>query len=174
MNKLNRIKAFVSDWTNESLAFLLLRLWLGMRALVTGLEKFSGTVKEEVTRINEFTELEETTTITYKDYGFSHYHAVPENLQSKLEAEPLLPAFLSTPYYAILGYLLVVLGITLLLGVCLRTSLVVMGLLYTSLTYGLILINQDGGIAWLGIHLGLIVAALLLEKHKRLALYPKC
>ena len=33
--------------------------------------------------------------------------------------------------------------------------------------------NQDGGIAWLGTHILLIVAALLLEKHKKLVLFPK-
>ena len=166
------LKVF-TGWTNEQLAFLLLRLWLAMRALLTGLEKFSGTATREVVTINEFTELEETTTIAYKAYGVSHYKAIPDVLKEQFTGQPLLPEFMTGPYYAILGYLLVLLGITLFLGICLRTSLFVMGLLYISLTYGLILIKQDGGIAWLGIHLLLIVGALLLEKHKRLVIFPR-
>ena len=167
------MKNILSGWTNENWGFLLLRLWLGMRALITGLQKFSGTATKEIVRINEFTELEETVTVSYKTYGVSHYHAIPDSLKEQFAGQPLLPEFMCGPYYAILGPLLLLLGITTLLGVCLRTSLVVMGLLYISLTYGLILINQDGGIAWLGTHVLLIVAALLLEKHKKLVLFPK-
>jgi len=160
-------------WTNEELGFLLLRLWLAMRAIVTGLQKFAGIETEEVIRINEFTELEETVTVSYRTYGLEHYHAIPDSLREQFADQPLLPAFMTGPYYAILGYALVVLGITLLLGICTRASLFLMGLLFTSLTFGLILINQDGGIAWLGIHILLVVAALLLEKHKRLVLLPR-
>ena len=167
------MKNLLSGWTNENWSFLLLRLWLAMRAILTGLEKFSGTVTKELIQINEFTEIEETITISYKTYGISHYHAIPDSLKEQFSGQPLLPAFVSVPYYAVLGYLLVLLGLTLLLGVCVRTSLVLMGFLYMSLTYGLVLINQSGGVAWLGIHMLMIVAALVLEKHKRLVLYPK-
>lgn len=169
----NPSNGLFQGWTNESLGFLLLRLWLGMRSLITGLEKFSGTATREIVQINEFTELEETVTISYKAYGLSHYHAIPDSLKEQFDKQPLLPDFLTGPYYALLGYLLLILGITLLLGVCVRSTLFVMGLLYISLTFGLILINQDGGIAWLATHILLIVAALLLEKHKRLVLFPK-
>jgi thiosulfate dehydrogenase [quinone] large subunit len=45
-----------------------------------------------------------------------------------------------------------------------------MGLLYVSLTVGLILIKQDSGIAWLAIHIGLIAYALTLTKYNRFAI----
>ena len=48
-----------------------------------------------------------------------------------------------------------------------------MGLLYTSLTFGLILIKQDAGIAWLGTHIIMIVAALALAKYNRFAILKK-
>jgi thiosulfate dehydrogenase [quinone] large subunit len=48
-----------------------------------------------------------------------------------------------------------------------------MGLLYTSLTFGLILIKQDAGVAWLGIHILMIVAALALANYNRFALLKK-
>ena len=166
-------KGIFQMWTNEELGFLLLRLWLAMRAFITGLQKFAGVETREIVQINEFTELEETVTISYRTYGLDHYHAIPDSLKEQFADQPLLPAFFTGPYYAVLGYVLLILGITLFLGVCTRTTLFLMGLLYTSLSFGLILINQDGGIAWLGIHILLIVAALLLEKHKRLVLFPK-
>lgn len=162
-----------SGWTGEALGFFCIRIWLGLRALLAGVEKFSGTKEVERTVINEFTELEETVTETVKVYGVEHYQAIPESLEAQFAAEPLLPGFLTSPFYAVLGYLLIVLGMTTLLGVCLRTTLMLTALVYTLLTVGLILINQSGGVAWLGIHVGLAAIALMLVKHQRLALVPK-
>jgi len=47
-------------------------------------------------------------------------------------------------------------------------------LIYVALTVGLILIKQDDGVAWLGIHMALIAFALILAKHNRFALFKKC
>jgi thiosulfate dehydrogenase [quinone] large subunit len=49
----------------------------------------------------------------------------------------------------------------------------VQGLLYCSLTVGLILLKQDGGIAWLAIHVLLIVVALMSVKHNRFQILAK-
>lgn len=48
-----------------------------------------------------------------------------------------------------------------------------MGILYTSLTFGLILIHQDSGIAWLGTHMLLIALALIYSDQDRFALALK-
>ena len=61
----------------------------------------------------------------------------------------------------------------LLLGLGTRLSLFLQGLLYIALTVGLILIKQDDGVAWLGIHIALITLALMLAKHNKLALLKK-
>jgi thiosulfate dehydrogenase [quinone] large subunit len=63
--------------------------------------------------------------------------------------------------------------VLILLGLFYRTSLFLLGLLYISLTWGLILIKQDDGVSWLGVHMILIVAALALAKHNRLAILKK-
>ena len=73
----------------------------------------------------------------------------------------------------VLGPSLLLLGFTLLLGICTRASLFAMGLLYTSLTFGLILIKQDAGVAWLGIHIIMIVIALVLARYNRLVITNK-
>ncbi len=48
-----------------------------------------------------------------------------------------------------------------------------MGLLYTALTAGLILIKQDAGITWLGVHILLVTYALFHVRHNRLELFRK-
>jgi thiosulfate dehydrogenase [quinone] large subunit len=48
-----------------------------------------------------------------------------------------------------------------------------LGLLYISLTWGLILIKQDEGVAWLGVHMIMVVMALMLSEHNRLSLLKK-
>ena len=61
----------------------------------------------------------------------------------------------------------------LLVGLGTRVSLFLQGLLYIGLTAGLILIKQDDGIAWLGIHVALVAFALILSQHNRLCLLKK-
>lgn len=72
-----------------------------------------------------------------------------------------------------LGPALLILGLTVLLGVATRFSLFAMGLLYTSLTFGLILLKQDAGIAWLATHIVLIAMALALSQYNRWAVTSK-
>ena len=73
----------------------------------------------------------------------------------------------------ILGPALILLGLTLLLGIATRFSLFAMGLLYTSLTFGLILLKQDAGVAWLAAHVILIVMALALAQYNRFTILKK-
>ncbi len=157
----------------SSCAFILLRLWLGLRAIITGLEKFAGKVSEQKPLLDEFGQPDingAMVAVDHKVYALKYYQGLPTALQAKFAAEPLLPAFLLTPYGATLGYALIIAGVTLLLGIATRTSLLVHGLIYLSLSFGLILINESAGVAWLAIHLLLVVAALGLASHNRFTL----
>jgi len=154
-------------------AFLLLRLWLAMRAIATGVEKFAGKISEQKPLLDEFGQPDMNGTmvaVEHKVYALKYYQGIPAALQSKFAAEPLLPAFLLKPYGALLGYVLIIAGVTLLLGIATRTSLFIHGLIYISLSFGLVLINESGGVAWLAIHMLLVVAALALASHNRFAL----
>jgi len=165
-----------ADTLGPSLAILVLRVWLGARALLTGIEKFAGTKVVEKPLLDEFGEPDINGTmieVQEKVYGLSHYHGVPAALMDKFKAEPLIPNFALPLYDWLLGPLLLVLGITTLLGFCTRISLFAMGLLYTSLTFGLILIKQDGGVAWLGVHLILIAIGLVYARYNRFAVGAK-
>jgi thiosulfate dehydrogenase (quinone) large subunit len=159
--------------TGSTLAFLVLRLWLGLRSLVTGIEKFSDvrTVQEPLLDATGNPDPSGAVVeVQHKFYGFSAYRAIPDSLRDKFAQEPMLPNFLTTPFYAVLGWALIIFGITLLIGAFTRVSLFVMGILYVALTIGLILIKQDAGVSWLAIHIALVAYALSLSKHNRFAI----
>ena len=163
--------------SGETLAFLTLRIWLGARALGTGIEKYTETIRKQVPLIDPATGMEDPSgamiEVTQKVYGLSHYKALPSALATKLANEPLLPDWAMSLFSACLGPALLILGLTTLLGVATRTSLFLQGLLYTALMYGLLLIGQDNGVAWLGTHVLLVAGALVLVAHNRFALWKK-
>ena len=154
---------------------LLLRLWLAVRAIQTGLEKFSGTkAADQVVNINgKANEYGLTAAGSIKNYALTNYHGVPEALMKKFEEEPLMLKSALALYDKMLGPALLLLGVTILLGIASRTSLFLLGLLYISLTWGLILIKQDEGVSWLGVHMILVVMALMLSENNRFALLKK-
>jgi len=162
-----------TNW-DATLAFWVLRLWLAVRAIVTGIEKYSTTVITQKPLIDPTTGMEDPSgalvDVASKAYALTNYHAVPPSMADKFAGEPLLPALLLKPFYFLLGPVLILLGLMLLVGLGTRISLFLQGLLYVALTVGLILIHEDGGVAWLGIHLALIAVALLLARHNRYCL----
>lgn len=154
----------------------LARIWLGVRAVQTGIEKYATTkIATAAVKVDGVANTEglQAPTETGKIYALYGYHGVPAGLMKKFEAEPLMLKWALPLYDKVLGPALIVLGAMILLGLLYRTSLFLLGLLYVSLTWGLILIKQDDGVSWLGVHMILIVAALALANHNRLALLKK-
>jgi thiosulfate dehydrogenase [quinone] large subunit len=161
-----------------SLAFLVLRGWLAVRAIATGIEKF-GTFKTiQKPLIDPTTGMEDPSgamiDVKIKFYALTNYSGIPAPLKPKFANEPLLPPFAMTAFDHLLGPTLIITGVMLLLGLGTRLSLFIQGLIYIALTAGLILIKQDDGISWLGIHVALIAFALMLAKHNKFALLKKC
>ncbi|MEM7672268.1 MAG: hypothetical protein AAF212_02890 [Verrucomicrobiota bacterium] len=158
-----------------TLGMLLLRLWLAMRSIQAGIEKYAGTsAGAKPVNIdgapNDYGLTEATSS---KVYSLDNYQGVPAALYDKFKDEPFIPEWGLNLYNIILGPALIILGITLLLGLATRFTLFAMGLLYSSLTFGLILLKQDAGIAWLGTHIIMIVMALALAKYNRFAILKK-
>lgn len=158
-----------------SLAALLARLWLGVRALQTGIEKFAGTTTGEaaVTIDGQPNTYGLTDATATKSYALDHYQGVPAALYDKFAGEPLMAGWSLKLFDKLLGPALILLGLTILLGIASRLSLFALGLLYIALTWGLVLIGENAGVAWLGVHLVLIVAALALVRHDRLRILKK-
>jgi thiosulfate dehydrogenase [quinone] large subunit len=156
-------------------ASLLLRLWLGVRALQTGIEKFAGSKMSDqaVAPDGKVYDANLTAATSAKGYALENYHGIPEALRATFEKEPLMMGWALNIYDIVLGPALIILGITILLGLASRVSLFLLGLLYVSLTLGLILIKQDAGVAWLGVHMIMIVLALAWANHNRLCVLKK-
>jgi len=169
-----RVPAHCWDFT---LAFLLLRGWLGVRAILTGIEKFSAFKTIQKPFVDPVTGMVDPSgamvEVKQKFYSLTNYSAIPQSLKDKFATEPLLPHAMTTPFYAVLGWALIVVGIMLLTGLGTRISLVIQGVIYIALTVGLILIKQDDGVAWLAIHMALVALALMLARHNRFSLLRK-
>jgi len=160
-----------------TLAFWVLRLWLATRAILTGLEKFGKYDSVAMPVIDPTTGQPDASGVMHnvniKHYAFANYSGVPSALKDKFCHEPVLPQFALNAFDHLLGPALLLTGIMLLVGLGTRISLFVQGLIYVALTVGLILIHQDDGISWLGIHIALVAFALTLAKHNKLALLKK-
>ena len=130
-------------------AFLLLRLFLGLRTLLAGIEKFEskGT------------------------YSFANYSENMQRMSQGITGASFLPLWATRPFAMSLGYVLTILGIALLLGLKTRTTLFLTGLIYVGLSFGLMAVQEGEGVAWLGAQLLMIVVALVLVRHDRFAIW---
>jgi thiosulfate dehydrogenase [quinone] large subunit len=131
-------------------AFLLLRLFLAVRALMSCVEKFEAGGA----------------------YSFDNYYNNMKRMATGITGASFLPLWATKSFALPLGYILGLLGVMLLLGIKTRATLVAMGLLYTALAFGLMAVQQSDGVAWLGVYLGLVVAALTLVRYNRFAIWP--
>lgn len=130
-------------------AFLLLRLFLGLRTLLAGTEKWEskGT------------------------YSSTNYHDNMTHMAQGITGASFLPLWATQAFALSLGYLLVALGALLLLGVKPRLTLFVTGLLYVGLSFGLMAVQEAEGVAWLATHVIMFAGALVLVRYNRFALW---
>lgn len=130
-------------------AILILRLFLGLRAILAGLEKYEskGT------------------------YSLANYTANMERMAAGITGASFIPLWATKLFALTIGYILIVLGTTILLGIKTRFSLFLMGLVYVGLSFGLMAVQESDGVAWLGMHVALVAGALVLVQHNRLALW---
>jgi thiosulfate dehydrogenase [quinone] large subunit len=160
-----------------TLAFLVLRGWLAIRAILAGVEKFGTYKTVQQPLIDPTTGMADPSgamlDVKVKVYALTNYAGIPAPLKNKLANEPLLPHPALAAFDHLIGPAFILTGIMLALGLGTRLSLFVQGWIYIALTVGLILIRQDDGISWLGIHVGLVALALMLAKYNKFALLKK-
>jgi thiosulfate dehydrogenase [quinone] large subunit len=158
-------------------AFLALRLWLGVRALFVGIQKFAAYKSVAVPLIDPATGQPDASgvmvNVNIKSYALANYAGIPIALKDKFAHDPLLPKFALAAFDRMLGPAFILTGIMLLVGLGTRLSLLAQALLFIALTVGLVLIDQSDGVAYLGIHVGLVAGALLLAEHNRFAVLKK-
>jgi thiosulfate dehydrogenase [quinone] large subunit len=165
-----------SSRADYTMAFLLLRFWLALRAIQTAVEKCGAykTVQQPLMDATGHPDASGAMVdVKVKYYALGNYSGIPSGLKGKFAGESLLPHFAMNLFDKMLGPVLLATGVMLLIGLGTRLSLFLQGLLYVALTFGLILIHQDDGVAWLGIHMALIALALMLARYNKFALLKK-
>ena len=158
-------------------AFLVLRFWLGLRALFVGIEKYGAYHSVAMPLLDPSTGQPDASgvmiNVNVKSYALANYAGMPAALRDKFAHDPLLPKFAVTAFEHVLGPAFIVTGIMLLIGLGTRLSLLAQAALYIALTAGLVLIDQNNGVAYLGIHAGLVAAAFVLVQHNRFAVLKR-
>jgi thiosulfate dehydrogenase [quinone] large subunit len=162
---------------DSTFAFLVLRLWLGFRALFVGIQKYAAYKSVAMPLIDPSTGQPDASgvmvNVSVKSYAWANYAGIPVGLRDKFANDPLFPKFALTLFDRMLGPAFILTGIMLIIGLGTRVSLLVQGLLFIALTVGLVLIDSNDGVAYLGIHIGLVAAAFLLVQHNRFAVLKK-
>ena len=158
-------------------AYLVLRLWLGVRSLFVGIEKFGSYRSVATPLIDPSTGQPDASgvmvNVNIKSYALANYVGIPAALRDKFAHDPLLPKFALVAFDKMLGPAFILTGLMLLVGLGTRLSLLAQALIYIALSVGLVLIDQPDGVAYLGIHIGLVAAALLLAQHNRFTVLKK-
>src|ERR1044072_8600024 len=109
-------------------AFLLLRLFLGMRTFLAGLEKFEAN----------------------KGYSMENYSANMARMAKGISEYSFIPVWAGNIFAQSLGFLLLILRAPVLLGLETRWTLFLGGLVYTGLAFGLAAVQEGEGVAWIG------------------------
>ncbi len=131
-----------------SCAFLLLRLFLGLRTLIAGVEKFEAN----------------------KSFSFSNYTENMTRMATGISNYSLIPLWAAKSFALSLGFLLVFVGAAILLGIKTRAALFLGGLIYVGLGFGLMAVQEGEGVAWIGMQVLMFAFALTLVRHNRCAL----
>ena len=128
-------------------AFLILRLFLGLRTLMAGVEKFEAN----------------------KSFSLSNYSENMTRMATGISNNSVIPLWAAKGFAMPLGFLLTILGLALILGVKSRAMLFITGLLYTGLGFGLMAVQEGEGVAWIGMQVLMFAFALTLVRHERFA-----
>jgi|SRR3954471_17782437 thiosulfate dehydrogenase [quinone] large subunit len=130
-------------------AYTLLRLFLGLRTLAAGIEKFEAN----------------------KSFSFSNYSENMNRMATAISNYSIIPLWASKTFAMSLGFLLGGLGIAILLGLKTRVTLFLAGLVYVGLGFGLMAVQEGEGVAWIGMQVLMFAVALVLVRNERFALW---
>ena len=133
-------------------ANLLLRLWIALRLIAAGLDKFrAGSGKDATFTLENYkTKMGNIAKLTYEK-GF-----LPEKL-CNLYAQPL-------------GYILLGVGVWVLFGLFTELGLLAAGFTFLSLAIGLATLPDDTEVLYIGVHILIVAAALATSRANKISL----
>jgi thiosulfate dehydrogenase [quinone] large subunit len=151
-------------WSGDTMAYLMLRIFIGLRLIMSGLDKFklSNDVIDErggVSRVR-WDEL----------YRIEHLQAKAETIVGVVPKFGGIDATVAKWYALSLGPLMICVGAALLIGFFNRLSLFAAGMIFISLSFGLMSIGDESTVNRLGLYVALVALAFHYVKSNKLAL----
>ena len=130
-------------------AHLLLRLWVGMRLFMAGLDKFRWGNGPTVS------------------FGLDNYSKKTGPLAKLMADNSFMPQWACDAFAATIGYILVPVGIWVAIGICTEFGLLAAGLVFLSLGLGLAALPDDTEVVSnIGLSILIVAAALVTSKAK--------
>jgi uncharacterized membrane protein YphA (DoxX/SURF4 family) len=140
---------------SSSMAYanLILRLWVGLRLFMAGLDKFREG--------NGF-----------KNVSFSmfNYNNKTERIAKLMADNSFLPEGMCYAYAKSIGFVLLAVGVWVTVGICTELGLLAAGLTFLSLGFGLAVLPDDTEVVYIGIHTLIVAAALATSKSNKFSL----
>ncbi|MCB1096582.1 MAG: hypothetical protein R3F19_20415 [Verrucomicrobiales bacterium] len=151
-------------WSGDSMAYLMLRTFIGLRLVMSGLDKFklSNNVIDErggVSRVR-WSEL----------YRFEHLNAKADKIIGAVPKFGGINADLAELYLKVLAPLMICVGVSLLIGFFNRLSLFAAGMIFISLSFGLMSIGEEETVYRLGVYVALVALAFHYVKANKLGI----
>ncbi|MGK0187458.1 MAG: thiosulfate dehydrogenase [quinone] large subunit [Verrucomicrobiales bacterium] len=151
-------------WSGDTMAYLMLRVFIGLRLVMSGLDKFkiSNNVIDErggVSRVR----LDEL-------YRFEHLQAKADKIIGAVPKFGGIDSTLAELYLKSLAPLMICVGVSILIGFLNRLSLFAGGMIFISLSFGLMSIGEEETVYRLGVYVALIALAFHYVKANKLAL----
>jgi len=134
-------------------AHVLLRLWVGMRLFMAGLDKFRWGNGPTVS------------------FGLDNYPKKTGPLAKLMTDNSFMPAWACDAFAASIGYILIPVGIWVAIGICTEFGLLAAGLVFLSLGLGLAALPDDTEVVSnIGLSILIVAAALVTSKAKTFSL----
>ena len=133
-------------------AHLITRLWVALRLFMAGVDKFrkgSG----------------ETTT-----FSMDNYHEKSAQIASLMSSNSFLPAWACSGFATSIGFVLVIVGVWVALGLFTELSLLAAGLVLLSLGFGLAALPDDTEVVMIGVSILIVAASLMTAQAKTFSL----
>jgi len=137
-----------TSFSELTLAYWLLRLWIGLRILFAGVDKFKGD----------------------DGYNMETYLTKMGKIASTVTDNSFIPSWAGKAYAMPLGFIMIPIGIMILLGIFSRLSLYVSGLVWISLSFGLMALPDDDAVYKLAVHVMITAMAICLVPHNKFSI----
>ncbi|MDB6003205.1 MAG: DoxX [Prosthecobacter sp.] len=142
-----------SSCCGYSFAHLLLRLWVGMRLFMAGLDKFRWGNGSTVS------------------FGIDNYSKKTGPLAKLMSENSFLPESAANAFAATIGYILIPVGIWVAIGIFTEFGLLAAGLVFLSLGFGLAALPDDTEVVGnIGVSILIVGAALVTSKAKNFSI----